>query len=120
MKTAAMVLGIVGGVIGIIAALAAMFIGGIGSAFEAEGGTEVIVLGFVAFFIAVAAIVGGALAHRTPTASWVILLATGILGFLAISAAWILSGVLLIIGGILQFVAARRESRMVKPGGAAS
>lgn len=113
MKTAAMVLGIVGGVIGIIAALAAMLVGGVGSAFAAEGAGEVTGLGFSAFFVAVAAIVGGALAYKATTASWIILLATGIIGFIVISLFWILSGILLIVGGVLELIASRRERAAV-------
>lgn len=113
MKTAAMVLGIVGGVIGIIAALAVMLIGGVGSALAAEGAGEVTGLGLYAFFVAVAAIVGGALAHKATFDSWFILLATGIIGFIVISLFWILSGILLIVGGVLELIASRRERAAV-------
>lgn len=105
MRTTAMVLGIVGGVFGIIFSLLAMLIGGAGAALNAEGGGTVTVLGFVAFFLAVAAIVGGALANKSPKASWIILLITGAIGFIAISAFWILPGILLIAAAIFEFVA---------------
>lgn len=65
-QTAALVLGIIGGVFGILAALLATAVGGIGSAFGAEGGDTVIGLGFAAVFIASAAIVGGAPAKSRP------------------------------------------------------
>lgn len=100
-STAALVLGIVGGIIGIIAAFIAMFFGGLGAAFGADGGETVIGLGFAAVFIGVAAIVGGALAKSKPKAAFWLLLLTGLGGFVAVSAAWLISGPLLLIGALL-------------------
>ena len=99
--TAALVLGIIGGVFGIVAALLAMAVGGIGSAVGAEGGDTVIGLGFAAVFIGTAAIVGGALARSRPKVAFWLLLATGIGGFIAVSAAWLISGPLLLVGAFL-------------------
>ena len=101
-STAAQVLGIIGGIIGIIAAFIAMFFGGLGAAFGADGGETVIGLGFAAVFIGVAGIVGGALAKSKPKAAFWLLLLTGIGGFVAISAAWLISGPLLLIGAFLS------------------
>ena len=100
-QTAALVLGIIGGVFGIAAALLAMAVGGIGSAVGAEGGDTVIGLGFAAVFIATAAIVGGALAKSRPKVAFWLLLSTGLGGFLAISGAWLISGPLLLVGAFL-------------------
>jgi len=72
----------------------------------------VIGLGFAAVFIAVAAIVGGALANKSPKASWILLLVTGIIGFIAISYLWIISGILLLVGAIFEFIA-RKEVKVV-------
>lgn len=100
-QTAALVLGIIGGVFGILAALLAMAVGGIGSAFGVDDGGTVIGLGFAAVFIASAAIVGGALAKSRPKAAFWLLLATGLSGFIAVSGAWLISGPLLIIAAML-------------------
>jgi len=100
-QTAALVLGIIGGIFGIIAAFIAMFVGGLGAAFGAEGGETVVGLGFAAVFIGVAAIVGGAMAKSKPKAAFWLLLLSGIGGFIAVSAAWLLSGPLLLIGAFL-------------------
>jgi hypothetical protein len=100
-QTAALVLGIIGGIFGIIAAFIAMFVGGLGAAFGADGGETVIGLGFAAVFIGVAAIVGGAMAKSKPKAAFWLLLLSGIGGFIAVSAAWLLSGPLLLIGAFL-------------------
>jgi len=108
-QTAALVLGIVGGIFGIIAAFIAMVVGGLGAAFGADGGETVVGLGFAAVFIGVAAIVGGALAKSKPKAAFWLLLTTGIGGFIAVSAAWLLSGPLLLIGAFLARSGAKRE-----------
>ena len=108
-QTGALVLGIVGGVFGIIAALVAMFFGGLGAAVGADGGETVIGLGFVAVFLAVAGIVGGALARGKSGASFWLLLISGVGGFVAISAAWLLSGPFLLLGALLAWLG-RREA----------
>ncbi|MDP8977239.1 MAG: hypothetical protein M3N17_01390 [Actinomycetota bacterium] len=109
--TAAMVLGITGGVIGIIAAFLAMLIGGLGQAFEAKDAGTVTGLGFAAIFIGVLGIVGGAIAKSRPRASAVVQLLAGIGGFVAVSAAWLISGPLLLIGSVLAFFGHRSVRR---------
>lgn len=101
--TASMVLGITGGVIGIFAALIAMFIGGVGAAFAAEGGGTIIGLGFAAVFIAVLGIVGGAMARSKPKPAAIMQLLAGFGGFIAVSAAWLISGPLLLVGSALAW-----------------
>lgn len=107
--TAAMVLGIIGGVFGIIGALIALFIGGLGAAFEAEGGGTIAGLGFVAVFIGVLGIVGGAMSKSKPKAAAWLQLIAGISGFIAVSAAWLIAGPLLILGGIFAWVGKPKE-----------
>lgn len=103
MRTASLVLGIIGGVFGIIAGLLAMLFGGAGAAFQASGAGTVIGLGFAAVFIGVAGIVGGALAPRYPKAAAILQLLACIGGFIAVSLFWIFSGILLLIGAGLAF-----------------
>lgn len=109
MRTGSMVLGITAGALGIVAALLVMMLGGIGAAFEAEGGGQIVGLGFAAIFLAVMGIVGGALAKSKPTAAAIIQLIAGVGGFIAVSAAWLVSGPLLLIGAVLAF--AGRKTR---------
>ncbi len=73
-----------------------------------------IALSFVAFFISVAGIVGGALANKSPKVSWIILLICGVGGFICISAFWTLPGILFIVGAIFEFVA--RKNKMIPEG----
>jgi len=114
MRTAAQVLGIVGGVFGIIFALIAMFVGGLGAALAEEGSGTLIGLGFVAILLAIAAIVGGALAKNHRMAAIILLLVPGVVGFVMISLAWILPGLLLIVGGLLEVFAKDRQAVAVR------
>src|SRR5690625_7087095 len=66
MRTASFVLGLVGGILGILAAILAMFIGGVGSAFEASDSGSIIGLGFSALLASVLGIVGAALVKGKP------------------------------------------------------
>lgn len=100
MRTAALVLGI----IGIIAGILAMLIGGAGAAFAADDSGTIIGLGFAAIFIGVLGIVGGAVALRYPKAAAIIQLISCIAGFIAVSLFWIFSGILLLIGAGLAFL----------------
>ncbi|CAN5206067.1 hypothetical protein BH20ACT9_BH20ACT9_21250 [soil metagenome] len=114
--TAAMVWGITGGVIGIIAAFLVIVIGGIGEGLEAagartRGGAGIAGLGFAAVFLAVLGIVGGALARARPMAAAITQLVAGVGGFIAVSAAWLVSGPLLLVGAVLAFTGARTQAR---------
>lgn len=104
MRTAALVLGIIGGVFGIIAGILAMLIGGAGAAFQADDSGTIVGLGFAAIFIGVLGIVGGAVALRYPKAAAIIQLISCVAGFIAVSLFWIFSGILLLIGAGLAFL----------------
>jgi hypothetical protein len=103
LRSAVSALGIIGGMFGAIFALVAVFVGGAGAAFGAErDGGLITLLGFVAVFLAIGGMVGGILAKSNRTASIVLLLVSGVLGFVCIGAWWILPGILLIVAGVLE------------------
>ena len=104
MRTASLVLGITGGVFGILSGLLAMMIGGIGSAFAAEGSGSVVGLGFGAILLGVLGIIGGALSNRSPGKASLLQAIAGFLGFIAIWLFWTLAGVLLLIGALMAFL----------------
>lgn len=104
MRTASLVLGITGGVFGILSGLLAMMIGGIGSAFAAEGSGSVVWLGFGAILLGVLGIIGGALSNRSPGKASLLQAIAGLFGFLAISLFWILAGVMLLLGALMAFL----------------
>ena len=110
MRTTALVLGIIGGVLGLLAGLLVIAVGGTAVAFEAEGGGEVTGYGFATFALAVIGIVGGALAKGSPGWASALLAVAGIGGFLSAGLFWLLSGPLLLIGALLAFFGRKRPA----------
>jgi hypothetical protein len=108
MKWAAAILGILGGVAGAIGAVVAIVVGGIGSAFGAEGAESISALGIAALVLAIAGTVGGAIAVPKPKIAAVLMLISGIGGIIAVFAAYVFGGALLIIGGVLALLALRQ------------
>jgi len=104
LRTASLVFGIVGGVTGILAGLFAILVGGLGAAFEANDSGLILGLGLGACFLGVCGIVGGALAPRFPIVSAILQAGVGLMGFVAVSFFWILSGLLLLVGAVLAAV----------------
>ncbi|CCF86101.1 DUF4064 domain-containing protein [Nitrolancea hollandica] len=113
MRTAALILGIIGGILGIIAGILAMIIGGVGVAFEAEDAGMIGGLGFVAIIFGVAGVVGGALANRNPKLAASLELAAGLFGFIAVSMFWIPAGLCLIVGALLAFLGRKQRPQEV-------
>lgn len=109
MKTAALILGIIGGIGGFVGALFALVVGGIGGVFGAEGAQTVTYLGWVAIPLSIMGIVGGAISRAKPRGAGILMLVSGIGGFIAISGGYLFGGPLLIVGGILALVASRSE-----------
>jgi hypothetical protein len=65
-------------------------------------GSHGLVLGLPAFVLAVIGIVGAALADGNAATGYVLLLATGVLGFFFAWFLWVPAGVLLVIAGLLE------------------
>ena len=115
MRVAAMVLGLIGGVIGLFAGGFAIVVGGIGTATQSDRAGTVVVLGFIALGLAVVGIVGGALAQAKPRVAAVLMLVAGIAGFIAVSLFWIVAGLLLLIGAVLAFLVRAPKSAAAPP-----
>jgi hypothetical protein len=92
-----------------------MIVGGLGSAFEAEGSGTVTGLGFAAIFVAVIGIVGAALSKGRPKVSALLQALSGVGGFIAVSAFWLLSGPLLLIAALLAWLGRPREASTSPP-----
>jgi len=103
-RTAEMILGVLGGIFGILGGLFAIFIGGLGAVFETTGASEIIGLGTAAVMLGIMGIIGGAIVNRNTKLAGSLMLFSGVVGFIAISAAWIIGGILLIVGGGLSFM----------------
>ena len=102
MRIAGLILGLIGGIAGIIGAFLALFVGGLGQAFGAEGAKLVTGLAGLAFPFALLGIVGGAMALAKPKAAGIMMLISAIGGLIAISVGYILAFILLLVGGILS------------------
>lgn len=114
MRTGALLLGIIGGLGGFLGGVFVLLVGGIGEAFGA-GETETLIgQGWAAILLAIIGIIGGSLARARPTAAGILMLISGIGGFIAISAGYILGGPLLIVGGIMALVARKPKVRRVR------
>ena len=103
-RTAEMILGILGGIFGILGGLFAITVGGLGAAFEVTGASEVVWLGAAAVVLGIIGIIGGAIVNRNTKLAGGLMLFCGVVGFIAISAAWTIGGILLIVGGALSFL----------------
>ena len=102
MKTAAVVLGIVGGV---LAALLALFIMALGAS---------VIVGCIILLGAVLGIGGGAVARQNPTLGGILMLVAGGLDIFGGRPGFVI-GALLITGGILALVAANVAKKAAPP-----
>ncbi|MDF9507617.1 DUF4064 domain-containing protein [Bacillus cereus] len=100
-RTAEFVLGLIGGIFGILCAFIALFIGGLGSALEADGANTVIGLGWGAVGLSILGIVGSVMVRSKAKAGSIMMNVAAIGGFICISLIYLLPGVLLLIGGLM-------------------
>lgn len=108
MKIAALILGIIAGLAGLVGAGVALVVGGLGSALQTSGSSTVMGGAFAALAFSILGIVGAAIALKAPrTAGWLMIVA-GVGGLIAVSLAYVVSAPLFVIGGILALVGARK------------
>ncbi|HFK1548840.1 DUF4064 domain-containing protein [Bacillus albus] len=100
-RTTEFVLGLIGGIFGILCAFIALFIGGVASAMEAEGASNVIGLGWVAVALSILGIVGSVMVKSKAKVGGAMMTIAAIGGFICISFIYILPAVLLLIGGLM-------------------
>ena len=110
MKIAALILGVLGGIGGLIGAALALLLAGAAevvgemSGEGAGAGEEIAALGLMAFVASVVGLVGGAIAIGKPKAAAVLMLVAAIVGLISISFAFIPATILLLIGALLAFL----------------
>lgn len=105
------VIGIIAGIFGFIAAIVTLFVGGMGSAFEAEGAKTIVGLGWGGVLFSFLAIVFGAIVVARPKAAGIGLIVVSILGAILGGTLVAICMVLSLIGGILAVAGAKN----VKP-----
>jgi hypothetical protein len=100
-RKAETILGVLGGLFGLLGAFFALLAGGLGSALEIEGASDIVGLAWLAILLSIIGIISGAAVNHNAEVSGVLMLICGIGGFIAISFGYIIAGPLLIAGGIL-------------------
>ena len=106
-----MILGIFGAIAAFIGAIIALIVGGIGGAFEAEGAETIVIGGWIALLMSVVALVGAAITMAAPKVAAGFMVVSAIVGVIAISAAYVLATVLLLIAGLLAFIGRPKMER---------
>jgi len=100
-RTTEFVLGLIGGIFGILGAILALMVGGLGAAFEAEGANSIIGLGWAAVGLSILGIVGSVVVKSKAKAGGIMMTIAAIGGFISIFVFYILPGILLLIGGLM-------------------
>ena len=107
MNKAGGIIGIIAGVLGVFAALATLFIGGIGAAFQADGAEAVVGFGWGGVLFSFLAIVFAAVVFSRPVGAGIGLIASSILGIVLGGTFVALFMALALIGGILALAGAK-------------
>ncbi|MCX5799089.1 MAG: hypothetical protein NTU90_05950 [Proteobacteria bacterium] len=94
-------LGLIGGIIGFLAGFVAIMIGSLGSAYALTGASDIIGLGFGAIIFSIIGIIGAAIVKSKTKIAGYLMIISAIGGLICISAAYVLSFILLIIAGIM-------------------
>ncbi|SMF89037.1 Protein of unknown function [Paenibacillus uliginis N3/975] len=104
-------MGLIAGIFGIIAAIFAIFVGGVDAAFSSDGTSSIFGLGVSAMLFSILGIVGAAMSKPKPKVAGVLMVISGIAGFISISFFYILSGILFIIGGFMGILGKKELSK---------
>ena len=120
MTVASMVIGILGAVVTFFIAIGMVLLGGLGDYVGVEGSGMVVIVGWLTVLASIAALVGAILAKNNPKVGAIMMIASALPGILLmfVSDAPIYLGfgsLLLIIGGVLAFVAFNQEQPQSEP-----
>lgn len=111
MKKAGGIISLIAGVISIFAAIATLLVGGVGSAFEAEGANTVIGLGWGGVVFSFLVVIFGAIAIGAKSkAAGILLIISSILGAILGGTLVAIFMVLSLVGGILVLIGNKKES----------
>src|SRR5690606_31934726 len=99
-RTTEFVLGLLGGIFGFGGALFAIMFGAVDEAVSG-GSSEITGLGWAALLFSLLAIVGGVVVKFKPKVGGILMLVSGIGGLISISLFYVLSTLLLVIGGLM-------------------
>ena len=115
MNKAGGIIGIIAGILGFFAAIVTLFFGGLGSAFDADGASTVIGLGWGGVLFSFLTIVFAAVELAKPKAAGIFLIISAILGAILGGTLVAVCMGLALIGGILAVVGARKNIQPSSP-----
>ena len=104
MRTGALVLGIIAGLAGIVSAVLALLVGGLGGAFDAEGAGTVVGLGWSALGFSLLGLVGAALSLAKPRIAAGIMLVASVAVGISISLFAVIAMPLFLVAALLAFL----------------
>lgn len=108
MRVAAMVLGLIGGIIGLLVALLHGIVGVLAGA-SSEGSHNW--LAWLTLACAIVGIAGAAIVLSKARTGSILLLVAGLVGFVGSSAFWLVSGILLLLAAVFAFLGRNAEAR---------
>src|SRR5699024_6355322 len=103
-RTVEFVLGLIGGIFGLFAAILALMVGGVDAAFSDSGTSDVTGLGWSAFIFSILAIVGSVVVRSKAKIGGVLLLVSAVGGLISISMFYLVSTVLIGIAGLMGVI----------------
>lgn len=110
MRVAGLVLGILGSVAGFFGALVAIFFGGVtGALGDEETGTTLAIACTIAIVASIVGLIGAIISPGKPKLGAGLMLASAIIGIIAVFVAYILGAVLLLIGALLAFIGRKEK-----------
>ncbi len=109
MRTGAIVLGIIAGLAGLVSAVLALMVGGVGAAFEPEGASQIIGLGWSALGLSLLGLIGAALWIAKPQLAPLIMTAAGVAIVFSISMFAVIARPLFLVAALLGRV--RQEAQ---------
>jgi len=110
-RTAEFILGLIGSILGLFASILAFVIGGIGSAFEAEGSGMILWLGIGAFVFSIVGIIGAVFVRNQPKKGGIIMIVSAVGGLICISLFFAPSFILLLIAGLMGVFRKNKEEQ---------
>jgi hypothetical protein len=119
MRTGALVLGIIAGLAGLLSAVLALMVGGVGAAFEAEGASQIIGLGWSALGFSLLGLFGAAMSIAKPRLAALVMAVAGIAVMISISLFAVIATPLFLVGALLAFLG-RRPKAQAEPSEALS
>lgn len=106
MRMAALGIGMLGGLFALVGAIIALTSAGVGNLYNTAGSGQVLLLGLLGLLAALAGIIGAVMALKRPLPGGLLMLVAAVGGTLALTGAFIVGGVLLLIAGVLALTAA--------------